>query len=98
MSVQVTIDDGAIASWLQPGGMIDANMELRADRSLAEALQRVPYVTGALHDSGTTRRSDSVPGGWEVVFAIFYAAWVDQGTTFFRGRFYLRDSISAAIR
>lgn len=98
MTVTVDIDHAVIGSWSQPGGMVSADMETRAKRVVFTAQIRAPVRTGALRASGTAQPAADVQGAWDAVFAIYYAWFVDQGTRFMDPRYYLTDSLSAAIR
>lgn len=93
----VTIDTAVIASWSQPGGMVDLNMESRAKRVVFVAQIRAPVRTGALRASGVAQPG-ATPGAWEAVFNIYYAWFVDRGTRYMDPRFYLSDSLSEAVR
>lgn len=94
----VTLDAAAIAGLSRPGGMIDENIERRAKRVLFTAQVRAPVVTGALRASGQARRLDFPPGAWQVVFLIYYAWFVDQGTVFMDPRYFLTYSLPEAVR
>ena len=98
MTVTVDIDHAVISSWLAPGGMVDADMETRAKRVVFLAQIRAPVRTGALRSSGVAQPAGDVQGAWDAVFAIYYAFFVDQGTVHMDPRYYLTNSLSAAIR
>jgi hypothetical protein len=98
VTATITIDQAVIASWLQPGGMIDADMERRAKAVVFEAQIRSPVVTGALRASGRAQPAGDVQGAWDAVFAIYYAWFVDRGTIYMDPRYYLTNSLGAAIR
>lgn len=96
MTTTVNINFSVISGWLQPGGMVNADMEKRAKRVALAAAVRAPVRSGDLRDSGSAQPGELM-GEWDAVFAIHYAYFVDQGTIHMDPRHYLRNSLGVAI-
>lgn len=79
------------------GGDLDRDMERRARRVEAAAKVNAPVDTGRLRASGYTAEALENSAAWDVIFPVHYAWYVDQGTRFMRGRFYLTDALPAAL-
>jgi hypothetical protein len=78
------------------GGMVDVDLNRRAQRVAARARSVVPVKTGALRASIHERPGSLVPLAWEVAASTSYANFIEEGTRYISPRFYLRRSLSAA--
>lgn len=79
------------------GGELDRDMERRARRAEATAKVNAPVDTGLLRASGYTAEAPDEEAAWDVIFPVHYAWYVDQGTRFMSGRFYLTDALPAVL-
>ena len=93
----VVLDSGAIAALAAPGGAVDVDMRRRATNVLNRAVLGAPVDTGRLRASGFVTEIPGVPAGYDVVFPVDYAYYVDQGTVYMEGRPFLSGVLVVAL-
>ncbi len=93
MSVSVTLDtkglDALLAHW---DAGVAAILDKVAADVLAESQRTVPVVTGNLKNSGQVEPGDDQYSRY-IHYQAEYAAYVEFGTRFFSGRFYLTPAV-----
>lgn len=97
MSVSVEFYPDALNTLVQPGGAVYEDMYRRAFLCLQQARLYAPVDTGRLRASGELQANTIMPGGWDVVFPVNYAWFVDQGTRFMAAREFLSRAVVAAL-
>jgi hypothetical protein len=106
MSVAITFtpDVGQIQQLTRRGGPVDQDMERRSRRVLSAAVAQAPvgksrkgYVGGRMRASGHIAPYALIAGAWDVIFAVYYAGYVDQGTYKMRARPFLSGNLHLAV-
>ena len=75
----------------------DESCRLQTEQVVKTAKAICPYKTGALRDSIVSQKATGGFGGrsigsWAVKVGVYYGKWVEYGTRFMVGRYYLRRS------
>jgi hypothetical protein len=105
VSITLSTDLGQIQQLTRRGGPVDQDMERRSRLVLSAAVAQAPvgksrkgYVGGRMRASGHIAPYALIAGAWDVIFSVYYAGFVDQGTYKMRARPFLSGNLYLAVQ